>query len=178
MDLYSRVQGGKLAVNAKSGAKYEGALAGTFDVSDFSLINEPAMQEVVSSTSGPGGAPNGINPSRLHFDRATVRFRMTDQGITIDDGLLRSPVVGATFNGRYDFSSTSVVVNGTYIPAYAINNAFSRIPLIGLVLTGGFKEGLIGVTFKVEGPIASPRIYINPLSAVAPGIFRKIFEFH
>ena len=38
-------------------------------------------------------------------------------------------------------------------------------------------EGLIGVTFKVEGPIAQPEVAFNPLSAVAPGIFRKIFEF-
>ena len=38
-------------------------------------------------------------------------------------------------------------------------------------------EGLIGVTFKVEGPIDAPRVFVNPLSAVAPGILRKIFEY-
>ena len=35
----------------------------------------------------------------------------------------------------------------------------------------------IGVTFKVEGPIASPSLTVNPLSMITPGIFRKIFEF-
>jgi hypothetical protein len=33
------------------------------------------------------------------------------------------------------------------------------------------------VTFKVEGTTDEPRFFINPLSAIAPGIFRKIFEF-
>jgi hypothetical protein len=63
------------------------------------------------------------------------------------------------------------------LPAYAINNLFGRIPLLGIALGGGMREGLIGVTFKVDGPIGQPQVYFNPLSAVAPGIFRKIFEF-
>ena len=68
-------------------------------------------------------------------------------------------------------------ITGTYLPAYAFNNLFSRIPLLGLALGGGMREGLIGVTFKIDGPIAQPQVFFNPLSAVAPGIFRKIFEF-
>ena len=46
-----------------------------------------------------------------------------------------------------------------------------------MIAGGGCREGLIGVTFKIEGPIAEPHVFFNPLSAVAPGIFRKIFEF-
>jgi hypothetical protein len=69
-----------------------------------------------------------------------------------------------------------VDITGTYIPAYALNNLFSKIPIIGLAL-GGPGEGLFGVTFRIAGPIASPEVFFNPLSAVAPGIFRKIFEF-
>jgi len=33
------------------------------------------------------------------------------------------------------------------------------------------------VTFKLEGPTDSPQVTINPLSIIAPGIFRQIFEF-
>ena len=42
---------------------------------------------------------------------------------------------------------------------------------------GGGDGGLIGVTFKLEGDADSPGVQINPLSAIAPGIFRSIFEF-
>ena len=95
----------------------------------------------------------------------------------IEDALLRGAAIGATFTGRYDLPSASISLSGTYLPAYAFNNLFSRIPIVGIIAGGGLTEGLIGVTFKIEGPIAEPRVFFNPLSAVAPGIFRKIFEF-
>jgi hypothetical protein len=106
-----------------------------------------------------------------------AKFRYTGDDITIDDAFLRGVAIGATFNGRFDLVRSLMSINGTYIPAYGLNNVFSRVPVVGLILGGGSSEGLIGVTFKVEGPIDDPRIYVNPLSAVAPGIFRKIFEF-
>ena len=106
-----------------------------------------------------------------------ARFRQNEGSIAIEDALLRSVSIGATFAGRYDMPTANVSITGTYLPAYSFNNLFGRIPLLGLALGGGSRGGLIGVTFKIEGPIAGPRILINPLSVVAPGIFRKIFEF-
>jgi hypothetical protein len=42
---------------------------------------------------------------------------------------------------------------------------------------GGDKEGLVGVTYEVVGKPGQPVLHVNPLSALAPGLFRKIFEF-
>ncbi len=176
LDVYSRVGGGTLSVDAARQGKSD-PLAGTFEVDGFDILDEPAAQKIISSAPGGRGATE-VNPARLHFDRMVARFRMTDQAITIDDALIKGAAIGATFNGRLDLIRSYLTINGTYIPAYAFNNAFSRVPLIGLVLGGGNREGgLIGVTFRVEGPISGPRLFFNPLSAVAPGIFRKIFEF-
>jgi len=36
--------------------------------------------------------------------------------------------------------------------------------------------GLLGVTFRLSGAIEAPVLSVNPLSAIAPGIFRKLFE--
>ena len=38
-------------------------------------------------------------------------------------------------------------------------------------------EGVIGVTFGLRGTMKSPEIKINPVSALAPGFLRKMFEF-
>ncbi len=54
---------------------------------------------------------------------------------------------------------------------------FSHIPIIGLALGGGNNEGLFGLTFQVAGPTDHVTMQVNPLSAIAPGIFRKIFQF-
>jgi hypothetical protein len=54
---------------------------------------------------------------------------------------------------------------------------FAELPIIGIILGNGRDRGLIGVTFKLEGKAAKPQLQINPLSVIAPGIFRSIFEF-
>ena len=53
----------------------------------------------------------------------------------------------------------------------------ARLPLIGIILGNGRDRGLIGVTFKLSGDANAPTLQINPLSVIAPGIFRSIFEF-
>jgi len=171
-DLYSRVNGGVVALTGK--ADRSGPLLGTLDVSGFDVLNEPAMARVIAADAEQ---PNAINPQRVHFDRMAARFRHTDHVLAVEDALLSGAAVGATFAGRYDLSTTQVDITGTYLPAYALNNLIGRIPIFGLVLGGGSRGGLFGVTFKISGPIAQPEVFFNPLSAVAPGIFRKIFEF-
>jgi hypothetical protein len=67
-------------------------------------------------------------------------------------------------------------MRGTFVPLYGINNMFGQIPIVGLFL-GGSNEGLIGVTYEVVGPPDAPVLRVNPISAVAPGLLRKFFEF-
>ncbi len=68
-------------------------------------------------------------------------------------------------------------MTGTFMPAYGLNRLFAELPLIGFILGNGSDRGLIGITFKLTGPFNQPRLMINPLSVIAPGVFRNIFEF-
>ena len=146
-------------------------------IDNFDITNEPAMKRVIGEDTAQIRSNPDFNPSRVHFTRMLARYRRTDHMLAIEDALLTGPAVGATFSGRYDITAANVDIAGTYLPAYALNNLFSRIPIVGLALGGDASGGLIGVTFKVQGPIDQPEVFFNPLSAVAPGIFRKIFEF-
>ncbi len=78
--------------------------------------------------------------------------------------------------GHLDYARDDVRVRGTFIPAYALNNMFGRLPFVGPLL-GGQNEGLLGVTYEVVGPPHAPTLRVNPISAVAPGFLRKLFEF-
>lgn len=51
-------------------------------------------------------------------------------------------------------------------------------PLFGLLLGNGNKEGLFGVTYEVVGTPGKPVVHVNPISAMAPGVFRNIFNFN
>jgi hypothetical protein len=43
---------------------------------------------------------------------------------------------------------------------------------------GGSNEGVFGVTYEVVGTPDKPTLRVNPISAMAPGVLRKIFEFN
>ena len=60
-------------------------------------------------------------------------------------------------------------LTGTFVPAYSLNNLFSQIPVLGMILGGGQHEGLFAITFKVSGAASAPTLTVNPLSAIAPG---------
>lgn len=177
VDFYSRIQGGSLRIaGTRSGV--DRPMVGSFDVVNFAVVGEPAMARVVavdnSRTDYYGG---NFDPNRVQFDRMVINFTKRDSLLVIEDALLRGDAVGAVFDGRIDLATHGLALAGTYLPAYAFNNLFSKLPIIGLALAGGPQEGLLGVTFKLEGPMDQPQLTINALSAIAPGVFRKIFEF-
>jgi hypothetical protein len=80
-------------------------------------------------------------------------------------------------DGYLDYARDEVRLRGTFVPAYALNNMFGRLPIVGLFLGGGSNEGLLGITYQVVGSPQSPVLQVNPMSAVAPGFLRKLFEF-
>jgi hypothetical protein len=174
LDIYGRIAGGRLAIAGERPAP-TGPLAGTIAITDFAILDEPAMREVVSRARPK--EDERIDVARMHAEEMSAVFRYTGDEIFVDDALLRGTAMGATFNGMFDLVRSVVTISGTYIPLFGINSAFSRLPVVGRILGGRNGEGLIGVTFKVEGPIDAPRVFVNPLSAVAPGILRKVFEF-
>jgi hypothetical protein len=69
-------------------------------------------------------------------------------------------------------------MSGTFIPMYGVNNVFGQIPLFGLFLGGGSNEGLFGITYEVVGTPGQPVLRVNPISAIFPGVSRKIMEFN
>jgi hypothetical protein len=116
-----------------------------------------------------------INPNAVEFDRLAVNFRKADGRLDISDGLINGPSIGMTIDGNIDYARDRVALNGTFVPAFGLNNLFARVPLFGPLLGGGNNEGLFGVNFKVQGQASAPMLSVNPLSAIAPGFIRKIF---
>jgi hypothetical protein len=137
----------------------------------------------VSST--PSGSDRSLNEavkrdidtSRVSFERAYAWIAKGKGGLKIDNGVLRGPVIGSTFQGTLYDRSGNMDMTGTFMPAYGLNRIFGELPLIGAILGNGRDRGLIGVTFRLSGDADHPNLTINPLSVIAPGIFRSIFEF-
>jgi hypothetical protein len=83
--------------------------------------------------------------------------------------------IGVALNGTLNVGTDMLRIDGTAVPAYVINNLLSNVPLLGTILTGGPDGGVFAINFGVDGPIDKPRVSINPISALAPGILRNLF---
>lgn len=181
LDIYEHMEGGEIDLSLKGGA--EGPMTGQVDARNFFLVNEPRLSSIVSTTP-PGGdrslnqaVKRDIDTSRVAFERCYSQIEKGPGYLSLSNGVLRGPLVGASFQGMLYDPKGNMDMTGTFMPAYGLNRIFGEIPIIGVLLGNGRDGGLIGVTFKLEGDADSPAVQINPLSAIAPGIFRSIFEF-
>ena len=57
---------------------------------------------------------------------------------------------------QYRLVRDEVHLRGTFVPFYGLNNMFGQIPIVGLFLGGGNKEGLVGINYEAVGPPGSP----------------------
>lgn len=180
-DIYKNMRGGllNLKLRDRGGRSWRGAI----DVRKFQLVGEQRLQSMVSTPAGSDGRSlnqavrRDIDVSTARFERAYAQLALDRGAIRIEGGVLRGTDVGATFQGTVRDNNGIMDMTGTFMPAYGLNRLFGELPLIGVLLGNGRDRGLLGITFKLDGPFNQPRLTINPLSLIAPGVFRSIFEF-
>lgn len=170
-DAYSKIYGGKvwIAMDPPT-ANDKDSQEGLINVSNFSVRGETKLQQAAQQAGG-ANAQNS-----LQFTRLRAEFTKRTGQLSIRDGIVAGPTMGATIEGDLNYNSNQVAMSGTFLPVYGLNNIFGQIPILGLFM-GGSNEGLIGITYRVTGTTGDPRVDVNPLSAVAPGVLRKIFDF-
>ena len=167
-DNYARMQGGQMWVAMDPPTADHAPQDGILNIRDFSVRGEPALDRVVGAHAN---AQTGVG-----FSRMRVEFTRSPGKLAVREGVVRGPTIGATMDGTIDFASNEVRMRGTFVPLYGLNNAFGQIPIVGLFL-GGSNEGLLGITYEVVGAPNKPVLRVNPISAAAPGLLRKFFEF-
>jgi hypothetical protein len=113
----------------------------------------------------------------LLFDRMVVPFSVGANQFQLHDAAINGPALGATIRGRIDFGHETLALSGTYVPLYGFNAVLGSVPLLGDLFKGRENEGVFGITFAVQGRTSSPDVVVNPVSMLAPGFLRQIFEF-
>ncbi len=170
-DMYSKVVGGRLQLALDPPTVEPSAKEGLLNVKDFTVKGESALDRLAAG--GAGGTPGGIGFSRLRAE-----FTRQNGQLTIKEGVLRGPTIGGTIEGSIDYPGNQVRMSGTFVPIYGLNNMFGQIPIVGLFLGGGSNEGLFGMTYEVVGTPDKPLLNVNPISAIFPGVARKIWDFN
>jgi hypothetical protein len=174
LGVYSQLAGGtgSLVLTTHRAADVE---AGQLLMRDFAIVDEANVAQVLGNHSNSRAAIAQQN--RLDFDVAQVDFQRRSDRVEVTRAMLTGDMVGGTMRGFIYTNQRQYDLTGTYVPLYGLNNAFQQIPLLGPLLGGREGEGLVGVTFAVQGPLDNPQFRINPLSILVPGAFRELFEF-
>jgi len=101
----------------------------------------------------------------LAFENRRLKF---------SDLTIHADGVGITADGVIDVGDKTVDLKGSLAPAATIQKAIGKIPLLGQVLTGVNREGIIATEFTIAGPLEEPTVKAKALSTLTPGITRDL----
>lgn len=176
MDVYENMLGGALELTGQfDDSRPERPLNGRLLIRDYRVTKAPALAHLVSIMALTG-ILDALQGDGLGFAVLDIPFTMQRGVIEITDARAAGTSLGFTASGIFYTHADVVDLQGTVVPAYALNSALGRIPLVGGLFSGGEKgSGLFAANFTLVGPQEDPKITINPLSALAPGFLRQLF---
>jgi hypothetical protein len=174
LDIYRKMENGVLNASVQIG---QNRADGSVNIRDFFVKGEPTIRQLMAQS----GVARADNRGNVRFDPDLVRvgrlqsdFTWSQGRLAVRDGVMSGPEIGLTFEGYVDFPHDRLDLAGSYVPAYALNNLLSNIPVLGVVIAGGQHEGIFALNYHVTGLLSAPVVSVNPLSAIAPGLMRKI----
>jgi Protein of unknown function len=113
--------------------------------------------------------------SPIFFDQVDLPMSVAGGIVTLRDGQAGGDAYTVKASGYVDVGEGRLDIRGVATPG-GLNRVLADIPLFGAILGGGADEGLLGLTFTARGSLDTPRLQANPISALAPGFLRKLFE--
>ena len=181
---FSSMRGGKLDVSATFAGKTDQPASTSPDAADFQgrallkdfrVLNQPFLARLFSAGSLMGLA-NLMQGQGIAVDSLEVPFSSKNGVIAVRDVRASGPAIGITAEGYVDRPKNAIALKGSLVPLFGLNSVLGNIPLLGTLVTSKEGEGIIGMTYSVSGNADEPSVSVNPLSALAPGILRRIFE--
>lgn len=148
---------------------------GRFETSQLLIRNAPLLAKVLSFTS-LDGAIDALNGDGIRFSKLEGDVALHDSVIGFSDVNMIGPSLGLSASGMVDLEAGFIDVRGAIAPAYALNGFLGSLPGIGRLFVSREGEGLVAFAYSINGPLEQPRVTVNALSALTPGILRRIFD--
>lgn len=164
--VFDRGRGGNLdltLVPRPEAGQYDGHLA----ISGIRVVKAPALADLLEAISIVGLLEQ-LNGPGIGFSDVEADFLLTPDAIQITKGSAVGPSMGISAAGLFDLGSNVFDIQGVISPIYFLNG-------IGAILTRR-GEGLFGFNYRLRGTSEAPRVSVNPLSILTPGMFRDLFR--
>lgn len=144
-----------------------GAFDGELTIRNTRVKNAPAIADLLAAISIVGLLEQ-LSGDGIVFSEVDGSFRLTPNRMTLTKASATGPSLGISMDGIYNLNDSTLDMQGVVSPVYLLNG-------IGAIFTRK-GEGLIGFNYRLTGPSAKPKVSVNPLSALTPGLFREIFR--
>lgn len=149
-----------------------------FDVHlrNFQVVRMPALARLLSSVGSLSGLAEALNGEGIGFTALDAPVVYANDRITFQEARMAGPSLGLTGSGSYDINADNMDVDGVVVPWYGLNSFLGAVPIVGDIFVSRRGEGVFGMTYALNGQAAAPRVSVNPVSIITPGILRRIFE--
>ncbi len=173
---YKSISGGQGSMQIGFAAPGRKGLTGVIEAQNLRVVDAPLLARLFSAGSFEGLA-DLLNGEGIDLSYAYGEFDFKGNVLSIDNFRATGPSVGMTADGDIAINEGGMVnLSGAVAPIYQINSALGNAPIIGDILVGKKGEGVLALSYSVTGDRAAPDVFVNPLSALTPGIFRNLFE--
>ena len=168
------LEGGQLELDGKLA---NGDQPSKFDISitNTRMINAPFLTQILSLASLRGLADT-LGGEGVLFSRLDIPLTIAGERYVVTGAKAQGPALGLTTNGYYDSKSSKIEFDGVLVPSFGMNSALGTIPILGDLVVGRDGEGVFSLTYAIRGTMEKANVSVNPLSALAPGVIRRIFE--
>ena len=177
LGFYDNMIGGALEVTGDFDDAAPGKpLAGRLVVKDYRVVKAPALIQLVSIMALTG-IFEALEGDGLAFIELNAPFTLADGILKVTDTKATGLSLGYTASGEIDTRADTVDLSGTMVPAYVINSMLGKIPILGDLFTGGEEGGgVFAFSYSMTGPLEQPKVSVNPLTVLAPGFLRTLFN--
>ena len=156
-------------------ASRDAPFTGGFQAGEFTLLQSPDLGKILELGS-IRGMDEAFHKEGLRFKTVSADFTLDERRLEIRNGKALGHGFGITVEGSVDFNEQSYDLAGAVTPMETIQKIIGHIPLLGRLLAGWDREGVIAFLYTVKGPLKNPDIDVKGYSALTPGITREIFK--
>ncbi len=165
--------GGKVRIEA---VRQDDRITGTVRVGEFQMVDAPVFLQLLQTVTVIGVLEQIAGGGGVAFSRFDAEFTLADGVLDIRNGVAQGLTLGVTVEGAIDTRSQVLHLRGALLPAYALNQLLSRVPVIDRIVTGADSTGVFVADYAVTGPAADPDVTVSPLQFLVPGILRDVLR--
>ena len=172
--IFTKASGGRMDMILTPSEK-TGEYDGKMEVQQTRVRNASTLAEILSAISVLGLIEQ-LDGEGIAFSTVSAQFHLTPNGVSLTQSSAVGVSLGLTMQGTYDFEKSALNMQGVVTPIYLLNGLLEQTKVFGGLFGKQKGEGLFGFNYTMKGTVEAPKVLVNPLSILTPGLFREIFR--